>query len=236
MDEMANATGGRKYAFGSVEEALRRAAADSRSNYQLAFYSEDDATERHKLKITSAHKDVHLQVLSGFSSALPNEGPSDVERRELATALNSPYDAIDIGLRASAVQDAATPRNTRIDIRFDPSDILMKQTPNNRTAKVLLLLAAYGAPSSSTRPAPMSVDLSLSREQYSTTRTVRLDEPGHPVSLEFDMSPEQYTAAEASGITLHGSAALGANVKSVRVILVDGELGAAGAVTIPVQR
>jgi hypothetical protein len=236
LDEMANATGGRKYAFCAVEEALRRAAEDSRTNYQLAFYSEEDASEHHKLRITSVHKDVHLQVLSGFSSALPSEGLSDVERRELATALHSPYDAIDIGLRASAMQDPGTPRNTRFDIRIDPGDILMKQTPNSRSAKVLLLLAAYSAPAPGPRPAPMSVDFSLSQQQYSTNRTVRLDEPGHPISLEFDMTPEQYAAAATSGITLHGSAALGSNVKSVRVILVDGELGAAGSVTIPIQR
>jgi hypothetical protein len=237
LDEMASVTGGRKYAFGAVGEALRQAAADSSANYQIAFYSEGEASdgEHHKLRITSTRKDVRLQALPGSYSVLPAEQPLDVERRELAIALHSPYDAADIGLHVSASRDPGASRNTLLDIRIDPADILIGPAQKNRSARVLLLLAAYGASASDQRGAPMSVELNILPEQYSKKGTVRLEEPGHPVSLELNLTPEQYAAAASSGIVLHGSAALGANVQSVRVILIDGELGAAGAVTIPVH-
>ena len=62
-----------------------------------------------------------------------------------------------------------------------------------------------------------------------------LQKPDAPVGFNVSLTPQQYETAARDGIVLHQSVAVGAGVKKVRVIVVDGELGSAGSVTIPIE-
>jgi hypothetical protein len=196
-----------------VGDAVQQATTDSRSNYEIAFYSaaaEKPDGKHHKLRVTCTRKDVRLQTVPGFYSLLASRKPGDDERMTLEIALRSPFEATDIGLRASASPDPDAAQKMRIDMRVDPADLLLSQAQDHRTGKISFLFAPYG-PSG-------------------------LEQPAAPLTLNVSLTPEQYETATRDGIVVRHSIAVGADVRKVRVIVVDGELGAAGSVTIPIQR
>ncbi len=213
LEEVSGLTGGRKYSSGRVGDAVQQATTDSRSNYAIAFYSaaaEKPDGKHHKLRVTCTRKDVRLQTVPGFYSLLASRKPGDDERMTLEIALRSPFEATDIGLRASASPDPDTAQKMRFDMRIDPADLLLSQAQDHRTGKISFLFAPYG-PSG-------------------------LEQPAAPVTLNVSLTPEQYETATRDGIVVRHSIAVGAAVRKVRVIVVDGELGAAGSVTVPIQR
>ena len=211
LDEFSSLTGGRQYRSGSVGEAIRHAMTDSRANYQLAYYATLQAPDgkHRKLRVTCARKDVRLQTEAGFYAVLPAIPPSQLERAALENAAHSPFDATEIGLRASVSRDPDSEQSVRFDLRVDPSDLLFSQEKDHRTGKVSLLFAAYGAKG--------------------------LEQSSPPVRRDLNLTPEQYETATHDGIGFRQAIALGATIRRVRVIVVDPQLGTAGSVTIPIQ-
>ncbi len=211
LTEFAGITGGRKYRSGGVGGAIRQAVADSRANYQIAYDSaaQNPDGKHHKLRITCSRKDVHLQTALELYGAAPLFPPEEVERLVFDSAVRSPFDATEIGLRARLSMEPRTRESVRLDVRIDPADLLLRQARGRRAGKVTYLFAAYEA--------------------------ARVDAPGPPVPLEISLTPEQYEAVLRDGIEFHRTFPVRANVVRVRVIVVDGELGAIGSVTVPMQ-
>jgi len=192
LNEIAGLTGGRKYAFGGVGDAVRDATADSRATYQIAYesLSERMVSKHRKLHVTCTRKDARLETVSGLYDLVTLPGRADLERELVENAARSPLDSTDIGLRATASPDPAAPRQTLFDVHIDPADL-------RQGAKVNVIFAPYG-------PAGL------------------LD--------------ERYRVVVQNGVEAHPSIPLNADVRRMRVIAVDGELGAVGSVTIPIQR
>jgi VWFA-related protein len=211
LDEFAGLTGGREYRSGGFGEAIQHAMTDSRANYQLAYYAaaQNPDGKHRKLRVTCARKDVRLQTEAGSYAVLPPVRPGDLERLAFETAAHCPFDATEIGLRASVSPDPTSKQNVRFDVRIDPSDLLLTQTQDHRTGKVSLLFAAYGAKGLEQSSPPIPVNVSLTAQQYET--------------------------ATHEGVEVRQPIAVGATIRRVRVIVVDPELGTAGSVTIPVQ-
>jgi len=159
LDEISSLTGGRKFGYGEVGEAVKQARMDSRANYQIAFYSaaEKPDAKHHKLKVACNNKDVRLETVPGFYALLNPAKPADLEQLALQLALHSPFDAAAIGLRASASPDPAAPKNTRFDIRIDPADLMWQVGPDKRTGKILLQLGASD---------PMALAVNMTPDQY----------------------------------------------------------------------
>ncbi len=207
LGDFSSLTGGR--VFGSLGDAIPHVIADSSANYQIAYYAAAEPDGKlHKLHLTCVRKDAHLQWESGFYAS-PAAQPGEVEKTALAIAIRSPFDAAEIGLRATASPDPAKPSNTRFEIRINPADLLLGNSKGQRTGKVDLVFAAYG-PSGS-------------------------EQLGDPMRLDVNLTPDQYAAAVRDGMAFRPSVALSATVRKVRVIVVDGKLGAAGSITIPVN-
>jgi hypothetical protein len=210
LDEFSGDTGGRSYRSGGVGEAIQQAMTASRGNYQIAYYSPATKQDgkRHKLRVTCARKEVHVETEVGFYvSPLPS--PADRERSAFDAELASPFEATEIGLRASVTPDPGTKQNLRLEIRIDPADLLLRQVQERRTGKVSVLFAAYGA--------------------------AGLEPPRAAMPLDIKLTPEQYQAAVHDGIAFRQAIHFDEGVRKVRVIVVDGEAGTVGSITIPIE-
>jgi hypothetical protein len=208
LEEFANITGGRMYRSGAVGDALHQAITDARSNYEIGYYSEAVKPDgkHHKLRVICTRKDVKLQTEQGFYALLAQPSPADVERNAFLYAANSPFDATDIGVRASASPDPAKSADMRFVIHIDPADLLLHQAQDHRVGKAALMFAAYTA-SGMVQTNPNPIDINLTAEQYE--------------------------AATHDGIAVRFAIPISAGVQKVRVIVVDKEVGSAGSVTIP---
>ncbi len=216
LEEFAAITGGRKYRSGAVGDAIGQAMADSRANYEIAYYPEPLESDgrkpdekHHKIRVICSRKDVRLQTVSGFYAMAHRETPGDVERAAIVSAAYSPFDATEIGVRASASADPATPGSMRFSVRIDPSDLLLREVQGHRTGRISVLFVS--SPASGT------------------------DDPGPPTPVDISLAPDQYAIALRDGLQLRRTIPVGASVRSVRAIVFDKDLDAVGSVTIPIQ-
>lgn len=203
LEEFTGITGGREYTSDRVGEAIEQARTDSRANYEVAYYSTSPNSDgkHHKIRVTCGRKEVRLQTEHEYYSFGPPESPMEVQ-----VAAHSPFDATDIGLRATVSPDPAAPQNMRFDIHIDAADLLPGPARDSGAGKVSVVFAAY--------------DQGL--QQLS---------PPVPVSL----TPEQSGTATQGEITLREAIPVGESVRRVRVIVFDAALGAVGSVTVPIQ-
>jgi len=211
LEEFASITGGRLYRSGGVGDALQQSVADARANYEIGYYSEPVKPDgkHHKLRVICSRKDVKLLTIPGFYTMLPPEQAVNVEHNAEVIAAHSPFDATEIGLRASISPTPGAPGKMNFDIHIDPADLLLRQAGDHRTGRVSVLFAVYGAEGSG-QSNPIPVDLNLTAQQYET--------------------------AMHGGLEMHQTMPIGATVQRARVIVVDRDLGAAGSVTIPIPR
>jgi VWFA-related protein len=211
LEEFANITGGRMYRSGGVGDALKQAVNDARANYELGYYTEPAKTDgkHHKLRVTCARKEVRLLAAPGFYALFGPQQPADVERNAALLAVHSPFEATEIGLRASVAPDPGAAGTMRFDIHIDPADLLLRQAGDHRTGRLSMLFAVYG-PDGVGQSKPLPIDVNLTTAQYDT--------------------------AMRGGLEFHQAMPVGATVQRVRVVVVDRDLGAAGSVTIPVGR
>jgi len=212
LDEFVSLAGGRLYRSGGAEEAIQHAIIDSRSNYQVAYYSapQDSDGKRHKLRVTSPRKDVRLHAKDGIYPVLPPTRPDDLARASLEIAAHSPFDATDIGLRASVTPDPDSKRGVRLDIRIDPSDLFLSQSQNQRSGKIAILFGVYSE---------------TGFEKFSPA-----------IPSDVSLTSEQYELAARDGLAFRQTLTLGEPVRRVRIVVVDRELGTLGSVTVPVPR
>jgi len=150
-----------------------------------------------------------LQTEAEFYVMAPLAPPDDVESMAFEIADHSPFDATEIGLRASVSPDPGSGQNVRFEIRIDAEDLLLLQDQDHRTGKVSCLFAA--------------------------SEGARLYQTGPPIPIYLSLTPEQYETAVHDGIELRRTIPAGAAVRKVRVIVVDAQLGAVGSLTIPIQ-
>jgi VWFA-related protein len=154
LGEFTGITGGRGYTSDRAGEAIEQARTDSRANYEIAYYSTSPNSDgkHHKIRVTCGRKEVRLQTEHEFYSFGPpvsQSGPSTGAAvspeapMEVQVAAHSPFDATDIGLRASVSPDPATPRTMRFEIHIDAADLLPLAARDQDAGKVSVVFAAY---------------------------------------------------------------------------------------------
>ncbi len=201
---LTGVTGGRESSSDRAADAIQQAIADSRANYEIAYYSPSVSSDgkHHKIRVVCGRKDVHLQTAAEFY-ALPSAAPGNLAERTAA----SPLDATDIALRANISRDPVTAKNMRFEIHVDPVDLLPRPTPDRDSRSVFVMFAAYDE--AMKQPALPMVD---------------------------SLTPEEFEAATHGEAGLRYAVPIEPAIRKVRVIVYDAELGAAGSVTIPIQR
>jgi VWFA-related protein len=212
FDALTGITGGREYSSDRAGDAIQQAMADSRANYEIAYYSAplNSDGKHHKIRVVCGRKDVRLQTKLGFYAVAPPVSPGNLAPRALRsaeTAADSPFDATDIGLRASVSPDPVYERNMRFEIHIDPADLLPRHAPDRDSRSVFVMFAAYDE---------------------------GLKQPSQPIVDS--LSPEEFEAATHGETGLRYAVPLQPAILKVRVIVYDAELGTVGSVTIPVRR
>jgi len=210
FDTFTGVTGGREYSSDRAADAIQQAITDSRANYEIVYYSLlNPDGKHHKIRVTCGRSDVRLQTKPGFYAVAPPGSPGGPAPGALQlgeTTADGPFDATDIGLRASVSPDPANARNMRFEIHIDPADLLPRPTSNQDTRNMFVMFAAYDE---------------------------GLKQPSRPIVDS--LSPEELEAATHSEDGLRYAVPLEQAIHKVRVIVFDAELGAAGSVTIPIQ-
>lgn len=204
FEALTGITGGRESSSDRAGAAIQQAIADSRANYEIAYYSAplNADGKYHKVRVTCANKDARLQTKLGFY-AVATAAPGNPAE----TAAGSPFDATEIRLRASISPDPVNAKNMRFEIHFDPADLLPRPAPDRDSRSVYVMFAAYDE--AQKQPSRPMVD---------------------------SLTPEEFEAATHSEAGLRYAVPIEQAIRKVRVIVYDAELGAAGSVSIPIQR
>jgi len=220
LNEIAGLTGGQKFGFGELGDAILRANSASRANYLVVYDSVSEKTDgkHHTVRLTHTRKDVRVQSITEFDDLMAFADPEDAERNAIKLAIQSPFDASDIALGASASEGAHPPDQALFDIRIDPADLLLREARGRRTGNIVIAFARY----------------------EDTGRLQAMMDAAKPdfgqLQLQIDLTPEQYATARRDGIRLQQSISLDADLRSVRVIVLDRNLGTTGSVTVPMHR
>jgi VWFA-related protein len=141
FETLTGITGGRESSGDRAGKAIQQAIADSRANYEMAYYPASQKLDGryHKLRVVCGNKDVHLQTTLGFYAVAPPVSPASLAE----TAAGSPFDATGIRLRASISPDPVYARNMRFEIHVDPADLLPRPAPDHDSGNVFVMFAAY---------------------------------------------------------------------------------------------
>jgi VWFA-related protein len=218
LDEFTSITGGRGYSSGRSGDAIQQARTDSRANYEIAYYSAALNTDgkHHKIRVTCGRKEVRLQTARGFYALAPlvspgGPAPTGFGSRELPVqaegAAHSPFDATEIGIRASVSPDPVHPEDLRFAVHIDAADLLPRPAPDQDARRVWIAFVAYDE---TLKPLP------------------------HPVLVA--LTPERFAAATHGEIGFSEALPVAPGVRKVRVIVFDAALDAIGSVTIAIPR
>ena len=132
--------------------------------------------------------------------------PTDETGQLMQIAALSRTDFAALGLRAAA-SDAGKPGTLRVQVHIDPTDLIL--TPDNGKFSGQLAMVFIGL----TDKGPVTL-----------TR---------PNALTLSMTQERYDKAVRDGIPLSDEVAVPANVRQLRVVVVDRNANRAGSVTLP---
>jgi VWFA-related protein len=209
LQTFAALTGGRSYPSGNSDSALADSRADGRGSYRVAYYSPSREGDRkeHKIRLETPRKDIHLVTRQSYV----DNPPPDLDTQKdalLEAAAHSPFDASDIGLRASISTDASR-QTAHLTIRVDPADVFMEHSGDKYHGHLDLVIDSY----------------------VNRTFAQASPQPGKDI----DFTQDQFNQAMKDGIVLEQDLPLPGNVEALRAVVFDPVLHSVGSVVIPVK-
>ena len=208
MVRLADATGGRAAFFNNdLEGAVRSAVDDGQVSYTLGFYLADGAFDEkfHKLTVKTVRKGADISHRAGYY-ANKDPNPSNQERRSiLEDLLNSPLDAMQIGLSARAVPDPQKPGTFNVDVTIDTSDVHMEHRDDRWIAQL---------------------DLAV-RTESSTDASLKMQ------SLPISLTEERFKTAMQRGMVFAQVATANGPNDRLRIVIQDPSTGHTGSIWIP---
>lgn len=210
IEEMAGLTGGKAWFGDDLKAALDGIATAARASYLLAYQPKKDFFDSkfHKVRLNAERNGVRLLFRQRYY-AIPDQRPAPaIEQSALVGAYANAADGSAIGLRVIASAATATPNNVHLEIRIQPSDVLLAESGKNYEGQVTVLLASYTAAGPTGNPVPKTFNLKLNAEQ----REKALKE----------------------GIPIAQDHAIDGNVQRIRVIIYDPGSRGVGSLTVPV--
>ncbi|MDR3699857.1 MAG: VWA domain-containing protein [Candidatus Sulfopaludibacter sp.] len=211
LDEFARLTGGRAWENNDIGGAIKQAITDAKQSYLISYTPppENWDGKYHKIRVTCARKGVKLQARQGYY-AFAEQATAKQEEAAVQAAVQSPFDAAEIGLRATATPEAGNPPVLRLAVRIDLSGVQLAQTGD-----------AFAG------------ELAVRFVEYQDDGAIRQTKP---VALKIHLTGEQHQAALKDGFAMEEGLALAANVEKVRLIVFDSASSAIGSLTIPVAK
>lgn len=209
LDEAAALTGGRRLTSDRASEGIQSALTDARADYEIAYRMPSDKIDkkRRKLRVTATRKDIHIQSPQAYYViARP---PADVLLRGvIGTAVRSPFEATDIGIRAT-IAPAADHKSVVLNAYIDPADIFLHPSGDLQTGHLDFMIAAYDANG--------------------------LDQASKPLSLDLKLTAPQLEAARRSGLAIRQTLAFKDSTERIRIIVYDPNLNSVGSVQVPLK-
>jgi len=208
LAQMALLTGGRTYFRQDIRAVLKQVATDAGDNYEIAYdpSAANWDNKFHRIHITCERKGVKVQVRERYYALADTRPAEERQKGVLVAAYQSPSDISDIGLR---VKLAPAEKGVHLEIRINPSDMLLREQGAKFTGAVTFLLSDRGAAGPLGDPSVSSFNLDLTKEQRDTVM-----KEGIPIS-------QDHATTDA--------------VQRVRLIVLDQNANAIGSLTFPVH-
>jgi len=210
LEQMARLTGGHNYAKVDIRTVLKQVAQDANS-YEILYdpSAENWDNKFHRIQVTCGRPGVKVQVQERYY-ALPDSRPAaDRMKAVLMGAFQSPSDVAEIGLRTKIAPLEGGKQGVHMEIRINPSDILLREQGGKFTGAVYFLVSDRGASGALGEPSVSSFNLDLTAAQH-------------------DMVMKE-------GIPLEQDHAISDAVQQVRLIVLDQNTNAIGSLTLPVK-
>jgi VWFA-related protein len=211
MDQMALLTGGHFYSRDDIRTVIKQVAQTAASGYSIAYDPGADNWNNkwHRVHITCERKGVKLQVRERYYALPDSRAPLERTKAVLMQAFQSPNDLADVGLRAKISLLGENKPGVHLEIRIDPSDLLLREQGGKYSGAVYCLISDRSGSAPLGEPAVLDLKPELTAEQY---KTVMKD--GLPFA-------QDHPTTDA--------------VRQVRIIFLDQNTNAVGSVTFPVK-
>jgi VWFA-related protein len=211
LAQMALLTGGRTYFRLDIRAVLKQVATDDANSFEIAYApsAENWDSRFHRIRIACERKGVKLQVRERYYALPDTRPPVDRMKAVLMAAFQSPSDAADIGLRTKIAPMEGAKPGVHMEIRVNPSDILMREQDGKFTGAIYLLVSDRGA-------------------------SGPLGEPSL-ASFPFELTAAQHDAVMKEGIPFPQDHPTTDAVQQVRVIVLDQNTNAVGSLTFAVK-
>ncbi len=143
LDEFADVTGGRRNAGKDIGEAVEQAQRDLAFSYQIGYSVDPERWDNkfHKLKVSVKRNGVRLQAKTGYNAW--KEAPGTHTQQAFQAMAGAPFDAEEIGLRATVEPDADSPQTAVVKLRIEPQDIALAQEGDHYTGHLRVMAASY---------------------------------------------------------------------------------------------
>jgi len=213
LDDFANLTGGHAYGNNDIVGAIRQAVQDVKQQSYLISYAPPrdnwDGTY-HYISITCTRPGVRLQARQGYFAFADAAASAKQAQEAIDTAILSPFDAAEIGLRATVTPLPGDKPVLRLAVRIDLADVQLTETGDVYTCQLAARVVEYQDDGTNLQTKPSSLDLRLTREQRD--------------------------AAMKEGYAWVADVEVSSHVQKIRAIVFDSGSTAIGSLSVPVNK
>ena len=211
VDQMTLLTGGHFYFRQEIRDVLKEVAEKAVNAYTIDYDPSSENWDRkwHHLHLTCERKGVKVQVRERYYALPDTRSVADRMKAVLIGALTSPTDLSQIGLRAKFGPLEGGKPGVHMDVTINAADIFAREEGGKFKSAVYFVISDRSA-----------------------------GEPiGQPVLLNLspELTAEQHAAVLKQGLPFSQDHPLTDAVHFVRVILLDQNTNAVGAITFPVK-
>ena len=155
LNLFADITGGRRNAGKDIGSAIQQAMTDSQFYYQLAYYApaENWNDKFHKVRVISTKRGVRIQAETGYYAWKTEAGAR--KQDAFRAAASTPYDAEEIGLRATVSADPGDNESSVVKLRIQARDVALAQEGDRYTGHLGIMIVGY-LPTGLAESTPMS--------------------------------------------------------------------------------
>ncbi len=143
LNLFADLTGGRRSTDKDIASAVQQAKRDLQFSYQIGYYvpAANWNNKFHKLRVTSKRKGLHIQAKAGYY-AWKMEAGRRTDQAFTAIA-SAPFDAEEIGLRATVAADAQDPDASLVHLRIAARDVALAEQGDAYTGQLRITYVRY---------------------------------------------------------------------------------------------
>ncbi len=212
LREITSWSGGRDYASDNIRDAINDSIRDGSNGYVVAYErpAEKKPPQYHKLQLSCERKGTKILVRQGDVDAVDVPLADQDVRAAIEAAARATLDCQEIGVQALVSSTGASPAGRHVDIHIDPRDVLLRPGSDGRLHSQLFLVIA----------------------EYDESGLKQLSPP-EPLDMNLPAEPDQTGAQE--GYALTRDIPVSASVQQIRCIVMDRDLNAVGAVSVPLQ-